>query len=30
MVIEGLAISELTGEAIVAMNDFGRKVVGAI
>ena len=30
MVIEGLAIGELTGETVVAMNGFGRKVVGAI
>ena len=30
MIIEGLAIAELTPETVVAMNGFGRKVVGAI
>src|SRR5438876_5324748 len=28
--IEGVAIAELTRETVVAMNDLGRKVVGAI
>ena len=30
MIIEGLAVRELTGEAVVAMDGFGRKIVGAI
>ena len=30
MIIEGVAIAELTRETVVAMNDLGRKVVGAI
>ena len=30
MIIEGLAIAEPTGETVLAMNDLGRKVVGAI
>ena len=30
MIREGLAIAEPTGETVVAMNDLGRKVVGAI
>src|SRR3989454_9744782 len=30
MIIESLAITELTAETVLAMNGFGRKVVGAI
>jgi hypothetical protein len=30
MIIEGLAIAELTPKTVLAMNGFGRKVVGAI
>ena len=30
MIIEGLAIAELTGETVLAMDGFGRKVIGAI
>ena len=30
MIREGLAIAELTRETVVAMNGFGRKVVGAV
>ena len=30
MIVEGLAIGELPGETVGAMNGFGRKVVGAV